>query len=534
MRLWRLGTNSLTHDEGFSHEFASRPLIDIVTNLSEGNPPLYYTLPHGWRSAFGHSEVSLRLPSVLFGFAAVWLTGGVAQRLGGRHLAWLSMGLMAAAAMPVEFSQIARAYSSLLAFSLGSYLCLLRWEDHPRRERALLYGLVTVLMGYTHYYAIFNVVAQQTSVAWQVVNRRVSLRQWAVLLLPILLGYLPYLWIMSRHGPSLGEQTSWITRLDPLVLIVTLWLYVAHGPAPGLVWGYLALGVIGLFTLVRSGHAVVSAHPAGGATSKSTPQASTHRSTHGLLLPLWLGCPLIIPWLVSLMTRPIFWPRYTISAAPAFLILVSLGLLRIPTRVGRLAVACGLAAISAVSLSHHYAREPEAWRAAVRTLESVEQPGDALTISDEGIRPVFSYYYRGSLTAHPLPSAVSEQQRAGVQESLRRVTAGRTRLWMVVFPEPRPGRLISEVFVETYPAARLVAAKAFAGPIYLLGYDLATRDSVLDHAPGDTVPHRKQKRLGAASQPFVTITREYQTDSPSQQAGPMGLPLARDGPGSGS
>lgn len=29
---------------------------------------------------------------------------------------------------------------------------------------------------------------------------------------------------------------------------------------------------------------------------------------------------------------------------------------------------------------------------------------------------------------------------------------------------------------------------------------------------------------------FPTITREYQTDSPSQQAGPMGFSIARDGP----
>jgi len=50
--------------------------------LIDNHPPLYYLILKFWTMLFGYSEVSLRLPSVIFGVCTIALAYLVAQRFG--------------------------------------------------------------------------------------------------------------------------------------------------------------------------------------------------------------------------------------------------------------------------------------------------------------------------------------------------------------------------------------------------------------------------------------------------------------------
>ena len=474
VRVWNLSGRSLSYDEGFSFHFSTLPLKDILTNTQESNPPLYFSLLHIWTKLFGDSELSLRLPSVLCGILAILLIGWVARLIRGRQLAWISMGLLAIMPLSVEHSQIARAYSLFLMLSLASYGCLLRWEILKRTRWVVAYVLTTTLMCYAHYYALFNVIAQHLYLTWQVYRRRISFRQWMCLFVPAILGYLPCLLIMFQRLHSSSSEGFWLPKPSLLMLIYTPHFYVTRYLSPELVWAYVALAVLGLIRLKQSSRNIIQ-----GLRKRRKPLAWSGflacRRTDGFLL-LWMICPLLIPFIWSRIGTPMFWPRYTVAAAPAFAMLVSQGLLNLSTRSMRYSMTCMLATITAMSLSRYHAQPTESWRALTATVRSLAQPDDALTISDMGAQWVFDYYIRGSLAFHPLPATVRDNQQKTTQGSLERIVTGHRRLWMVIDPEPfYSGRQVNELFIAQYPSARLFYLREFPGSpgvLYLFGYDL--------------------------------------------------------------
>src|SRR5438445_3491094 len=125
--------------------------------------------------------------------AALFRAGWLGSRLGGKRLGTLMMALMAVMPMVVSYSQEVRTYSLFLAASLASFGCLLAWRQTGWHRWAIAYLLATVVMGYSHYYWVFNVLAQQCYLGWQVARRRIGLGQWLAVSAGIWMGLLPWL-----------------------------------------------------------------------------------------------------------------------------------------------------------------------------------------------------------------------------------------------------------------------------------------------------------------------------------------------------
>lgn len=119
---------SLWLDEATSALVSKMSLGDLFSRFMpfDFHPPLYYLILNFWVKVFGSSEISLRIPSVIFGVLTVYVVYliSVNLKLKNKYLASL---LLATSGLHVYYSQEARMYSlATLLVSIVVYLYLKR------------------------------------------------------------------------------------------------------------------------------------------------------------------------------------------------------------------------------------------------------------------------------------------------------------------------------------------------------------------------------------------------------------------------
>ena len=151
LRLYRLNTG-LWFDEIVTLLGSVRPpLSEIVTHFPSNNDhPLYSVLAHIAVQVFGEQPWVLRLPSALFGIAAIPMVYLVGVAVTNRREAGAAALILTVSYHHIWFSQNARGYTALLFCVLVSTFALIRWFDTGRRAFLLLYALLTAIGAYAH------------------------------------------------------------------------------------------------------------------------------------------------------------------------------------------------------------------------------------------------------------------------------------------------------------------------------------------------------------------------------------------------
>ncbi|MCA9904472.1 MAG: glycosyltransferase family 39 protein, partial [Anaerolineae bacterium] len=85
VRLFRIETQSIWFDEGWSAYAASQPSLLAAAQADLTNPPLYYMILHIAASLFGLSEFALRWVSTLFCLLTIVLVYHLTAGLFGRR-----------------------------------------------------------------------------------------------------------------------------------------------------------------------------------------------------------------------------------------------------------------------------------------------------------------------------------------------------------------------------------------------------------------------------------------------------------------
>lgn len=170
-----LATRSLWFDEAFSWRLTEFPLVEMVQRVGRDNhPPLYFLLLKAWSAVFGVSEWALRGLSVLLGgatIAGIYLFTWEAfrrpdetteQTMRRRRLALFAATAVAFSVFQIRWAWEVRMYTlgtALAAFSSWAFFRALHAPPSAVRPW-LLFGLLDLLFAYTHYYALFSIVAQ--------------------------------------------------------------------------------------------------------------------------------------------------------------------------------------------------------------------------------------------------------------------------------------------------------------------------------------------------------------------------------------
>ena len=440
LRLYRLETQSLWYDEGFSAYLARMDLSAITARTAADiQPPLYYYLLHGWIDLFGDSEGALRGLSVLFGVLSVPLIYALAWQLFRDRWAGLLAALfLAISPLQVWYGQEARMYTLLTFLCLLSSHLLVLIGARARRVAAsevanpwlsgalwAAYTAVTILAIYTHYFAFFILAFQAVylllvwvsltlipppgvdgrerndgALTWLLVGG--GLISGAV----ILLAYVPWVpHVLNRYGADLSY---WPGQLKLHEVLVDIGLsFVGGESVPEEIGLWLALGLVLIATLC-----LVALVLKGG--RKGQRSAVPHVVAF-LLLYLLLPPALI---LILSYNTPKFNARYALVSHPALLLLLAGGLAALwawrsralGNAVRQVTVALSVLFLLAVAgyANHNAYTDPAFARADFRGVagyiaEHIE-PDETIILLSGHMFPVYDYYAPG-IERHLLPDS---------------------------------------------------------------------------------------------------------------------------------
>lgn len=425
LRVYRLGSQSLWYDEGFSVWLARQPLPAVT--FGDFNPPLYYYLLHFWVSGAGTGEFAVRFPSALFGTLTVAATFALGSALFGAAAGLVGAVLAALSPFLVWYSQEARMYA--LAVLLGIVASWLAWQGFNGRRGWPAYAVAVTAGAYTHYLSLLVPIGHALFAAGCLFDPkgRPAVRGWLAAAVGAGLAYLPWLPTAYAHAQL---QTYWPGRPDLLRLLqdalarfVAGYSLEAERALP-FGYGFLAAAVLGL----------VGALLAGG------------KVRAGALL---LGSVGILPLAAVLglaCLRPKFEPRYLIFVWPA-LTLLGVGLVGTQPRrslwlMGRLLGAGTVLVVGIPGLAADYNlyTDPrygkDVWREVGRLLNEWVGEDEVVVLDSGHAFPVFAYYYPRSnwvpLPPNPPPSPLVDRPlgpEAG--PVLAQALAGRRGVWVV-------------------------------------------------------------------------------------------------------
>jgi mannosyltransferase len=402
------GNPALGWDENATYLVSQRTIGEILRQAGnlDGVIAPYYLFMHGWTAVFGTSELALRTPSLLTVALGVALTGELGRRLFGPGVGLLAGLMLVAVPQLSRYAQDARAYGFVFLFAVLASLLLHRTTRRPGWGPWIGYAAAVTLLGLAHIVALLLLVGHGFLLLargrWR---PDPALRRWLTV---TTLAVLPVLPLVALGLTQRGDQLDWIKPVG--------WQALAAAPGDVFLSAAAGLLIIGL--------AITARWP-----------------DRPLLVGLWVTAltPPAALLAVSLVTAPLWVPRYVLFVLAPLAMLAAVALRGMPLRA-----AATLGLLIAVAIPAHLtARGPNShhgpnFRAIAGVIAARQQPGDGIVYARAGnwsLRAGVGYYLRGTTAPRDLllwrPAA--QVGRLGATECPD--TAGclgtTTRVWVV-------------------------------------------------------------------------------------------------------
>jgi len=423
---------SLWLDETVQAITSKGSFLGIFTELrGDFHPPLYHLIMWGWAHLFGNGEIAMRLPSVFFGTATIWVVYLIAKNLFPKKLSIIHSPLsipgivslfLVTAPFHIYYSQEARTYAMTAFFaclSMYYFIRLVRSQElgvrsgekktqySTLRTQNLKYILATVLLLYSDYYGLFVFLAQIIAAA--IIFRKKFLSKYLNVYISIILLFLPclpLLWIQLKTGsqataflPEWGRlvNLSFLKAL-PLTFIkfsigrITIFdkkIYALVAGVLFLVYGGIILKAArGLMLDVRN------------VKTKDTKRAGeASGQTSRIILFCWLFVPILLAWGISFFV-PNYQPFRLLLVLPAFYLLLAYGISKISVSMIRIIGTIFILLVNLVSVGVYYTNpyfHREDWRGAVKYIESQDGKSSLALIPSETSHWPYEYYSKGKV-----------------------------------------------------------------------------------------------------------------------------------------
>jgi mannosyltransferase len=307
VRAASLDAQSMWRDEVDAVRFSTGPWAEILSSFARPgwNGPFYFLLLRGWIALAGPSEYATRFFSLAFGVLGVPLVYALGRRLFDRQVGLLAALLVVASPYLTWYGQEVKMYTLVAALALTAIYGLRRAVEGAGWGWWAVQVVATSLAFYAHILAALLVPVQVLlTFAWWPQARR----QWAGALASLVCLTLPYLPLALWQAPLVlqaRETGFYAYALDEMIKILL------NGWSTGILswgwpWATVLISTLAVWGLV-------------------SPMGRVADWRGRLALLGWLAIPLLAVWLISLR-QPLFTDRYLIWTAPAFYLLVALGL----------------------------------------------------------------------------------------------------------------------------------------------------------------------------------------------------------------
>ena len=218
LRLQDLDKENYWMDEiiTISHAQEKTPLGVIEkVGLHEGAPFGHYLLLHYWTKAFGISEFSTRILSVIFGVLSIVMMFLLGNLLFGKKIGLVSSLLLATSMLQVLFSQETRLYAMYTFLSLlATYLFIkiyqnekyFKIEKKHHHQYYCLYFLIVLIAIYTNYFTGFLMVGYALFWLWNWENdSKEGFLYWLKVNILILICSIPLIPLIQKQLLSIGK-----------------------------------------------------------------------------------------------------------------------------------------------------------------------------------------------------------------------------------------------------------------------------------------------------------------------------------------
>jgi 4-amino-4-deoxy-L-arabinose transferase-like glycosyltransferase len=251
-----VGDQSLGYEEVFTASVTGHPTLSGLWHAlraTESTPPLYYLLT--WISVTvtgDHSAVALRMVSLLAGCATVPVSFFAMRRFVGPRLAVVVAWLSAISPFLFEYSLYARSYAVLVLLVMLSLWALGALLEQPSWGRWILWGWAAAACLWTHYFAVFMVIAEGAVLLAKLPGQRTRL---VLCSLAVAASFAP-LWSLFRAQRGTSAQFFFITakplasRLEDVVRQFTMGTNVPSAWLEGA--GILLAGAAILLAVLRT------------------------------------------------------------------------------------------------------------------------------------------------------------------------------------------------------------------------------------------------------------------------------------------
>lgn len=392
LRLYDLNSESLWRDEVFSVNTAKQPIIEIF-NIQDTNPPLYYIILHLWINFIGDSDFTLRMLSVILGVLALFMIYKVGKQLFDDQIGLLSSLVLGIATFQIHYSQEVRTYSLTVLLTLISVYFYIKLLDKNRVVDYILYIISGSLLTYSHVYGFFILLAQNFHFIfckYTGTDVEVTYRRWIFGQIFIFVLFLPWISVFISQTSLVVKKGFWISQPGLKDIRNTIRGFTGHAIV---FWLSFPLLILSLFSVKKiSGN--FDFRSIKDSIEEFRWEIKLEYFSKIAFLLMWLIIPIIVPFLISHITSPIYLDRYAIVASLPLYILIAKGVANLENKYlkNTILALIVIASFSNTWSTYYQKIHREQWKDTANYIDERYHKGDIVIFSTDGSIDAFNYY----------------------------------------------------------------------------------------------------------------------------------------------
>lgn len=364
LRIYKLSSQSIWLDEAGSIYHSQQNFIHAIS-FKDSTPALYYALLHFWITLMGTSEFSVRLLSVFFGTASVFIIYLLGAHIFNKKVGLYSALLVAFSPLHIYFSQEARTYSLFFALTLLSMYFYSKLNKFTSKWIITGYLISTVFLIYSHLYALLIVLVQ--NLHQFIINRFKLSREvkaWVLIQFIVFIFYIPRM--IQLHGVISDNFHAWISQPSFLQLV-----YMVYNLFSGVVFSFYGSALMLICSLL----------------------VLRYKFGNNTFFTLWILIPVLVPFTFSLLFIPIFIPKYIYFISLPLYILASRSLFEMKAEIRPILISAMIILSVSALLVQQNKTTKDPWNKAAEYIQTNNQKEDkVIIIASYEIMP-FSYYF---------------------------------------------------------------------------------------------------------------------------------------------